>query len=106
MQNNELKDNVDLSAYLLAVEKYKKVENINTQNDFETTSKKWTEKRKQICSLCFVEVFKFQEKQVQGHSKEFLRNYNTNKKTISWKSHQSQWSLHDKYGWSKVKDWQ
>ena len=30
------------------------------------------------------------------------------KKHISWKSHQSQWSLYDKYGWSntKAKDWQ
>ena len=29
-----------------AVEKCKKVESVNTQNDYETTSKKWTDKRK------------------------------------------------------------
>ena len=31
---------------LLAVEKYKKMESVNTQNDYETTSKKWTDKKK------------------------------------------------------------
>ena len=30
---------------------------------------------------------------------------NVNTKRISWKSQQSQRSLHDKYGWSKAKDW-
>ena len=29
-----------------AVEKYEKVENINTQNDYKTTSEKWTDKKK------------------------------------------------------------
>ena len=29
-------------------------------NDYETSSKKWTDKKK-TCSLCFVNVFKFQE---------------------------------------------
>ena len=39
---------------LHAMEKYKKVENINTQNDYETTSKKNEQiKRKQMCSVCF-----------------------------------------------------
>ena len=50
---------------LHAVEKYEKVDNVNTQNDYETASKKWTDKRKIdllfVCSLCFVNVFKFQE---------------------------------------------
>ena len=31
---------------LHAVEKYEKVKNVNTQNDYETTSKKWTDKKK------------------------------------------------------------
>ena len=31
---------------LHALEKFKKVESINTQNDYETTSKKWTDKKK------------------------------------------------------------
>ena len=34
------------SMYLHAVEKYEKVENVNTQYDYETTSKKWTDKKK------------------------------------------------------------
>ena len=45
-------------------------------------------KRKQTCSLCFVNVF---QKQVQDCSKEFLRNkFNINKKKVFWKSHWSQ----------------
>ena len=34
--------------------KYEKVESINTQNDHETTSKKWTEKKKKnlFCVFC------------------------------------------------------
>ena len=31
---------------LHSVDKYKKVENINTQNDYETIDKKWTDKKK------------------------------------------------------------
>ena len=46
---------------LYAAEKYEKVESINTQNDYETASKKWSDKKKQTCSLCFVNVFKSQE---------------------------------------------
>ena len=53
---------------------------------------------------CF-EFLTIPRKQVQDRSKEFLGNENNNNKKISWKSHWSQWSLHDKYGWSKVKDW-
>ena len=43
----------------LQVQKYEKVENVNTQNDYET-SKKRTDKKTDL-SLCFVNVFKFQE---------------------------------------------
>ena len=44
-----------------------------------------------FCFLCFVNVFKFQEKKVEDCSKEFLGNKNnTNSKKISWKSYQSQ----------------
>ena len=47
-------------------------------------------KRKQTCSLCFVNMFKFQEKKVEDCSKEFLGNKtNTNSKKISWKSYRS-----------------
>ena len=45
---------------LLEVEKCEKVESVNTQNEHETTSKKQTDRRKQTCSLCFVNVFIFQ----------------------------------------------
>ena len=31
---------------LHAMEKYEKVESVNTQNDYETASKKWTNKKK------------------------------------------------------------
>ena len=41
-------------VYLHAVEKYKKVESVNTKNDLETTSKKWTGKKKTnlFCVFC------------------------------------------------------
>ena len=44
---------------LHAMEKDKKVDSVNTHNDYETASKKWTDKRKQTCPPCFVKVFKF-----------------------------------------------
>ena len=56
------------------VEKYEKVESINTQNDYKTTSKKWANKKKKTCSVSFVEVFKFQKKQIQDCLKESLGN--------------------------------
>ena len=38
-----------------AVEKYEKLKSINTQNDQEATSKKWTDKNKtNLFSMCFV----------------------------------------------------
>ena len=61
-------------------------------------------KRKQICSACFANV-QIPRKQVQDLSKEFLGNNNNNNKKTSWKSHQSKWSLHNKYGRSKAEDW-
>ena len=46
---------------LQALEKCEKLKNIDTQNDYKTMSKDWTDKTKQTSSLCFVNVFKFQE---------------------------------------------
>ena len=54
------KKTVIMRVYM--VEEYKKVENANTQNDYKTTSKKWADKKKQTCYLCFVNKFKFQKK--------------------------------------------
>ena len=56
------------------VEKYEKVESINTQNDYKTTSKKWANQKKKTCSVSFAEVFKFQKKQIQDCLKESLGN--------------------------------
>ena len=55
------------------MEKYKKVESVNTQNDYETTDKKKNEqiRRKQTCSLCSVNVFKFQENKFKIVQKNF-----------------------------------
>ena len=44
---------------LHALEKFEKVESTNRQNDYGTTSKDEHIKRKQTCSLGFVNVFKF-----------------------------------------------
>ena len=41
------------------------------QNDYKTTIKKWTDKRKQTCYLCFVNVFKFQENKFKIVQKNF-----------------------------------
>ena len=67
------------------VEINEKEENLNTQTDYETTSKNEQIKRKQTSSLFFVNVFK-----VQDRLKKILRNKNDiNKKKISSKSHPS-----------------
>ena len=67
------------------VEINEKEENLNTQTDYETTSKNEQIKRKQTSSLFFVNVFK-----VQDRLKKILRNTNDiNKKKISSKSHPS-----------------
>ena len=82
---------------LHTVEKYENLESINTQNDYKTTIKKWTDKKK--TNLC-LKVFKFQNnkfKIVQKNLQEIVIK-------ISWKTHRSQWSLHEKYGWSKAED--
>ena len=64
-------------------------------------------KRKQTCSLCFVNVLKFQEKKIKIAQKNFWEiKITLIKENISLKSHQSEWSLDDEYGWSKAKDWQ
>ena len=58
-------------------------------------------KRKQTCSVGFVKVFEFQDNKFKIVQKNFLEII----KKISWKIHQSWWSLQDKYGQSKAKDW-
>ena len=46
-------------VFLNAVEKYDKVENTNTQNDYKITQKRQI---KRTYSLCFVNVFEFKER--------------------------------------------
>ena len=66
---------------LHAVEKYEKVEGVNTQNDYATTSKKNEQiKRKQICSLWFVNKCKFQENKFKIVQNNFLGKNNINTK--------------------------
>ena len=67
--NNNQKDTDTSRVY--TVEKYVKVESINTQNNYKTTSKKWRDKKNQICSLCFVNIFKFQENKFKIILKNF-----------------------------------
>ena len=72
---------------LHTVQKYEKVESVNTQNNYETTSEKRTDKKKKTSSVCFVKVIKFQEnkfKIVQNNFQEIITKKN------SWKIHQSQ----------------
>ena len=59
-------------------------------------------KIKQTCSVSFVKVCQFQDNKFKIVQKNFLEIII---KKIHWKTHQSWWSLHDKYGWSKAKDW-
>ena len=99
------KKSTDPSRVLHAVEKYEKVESVNTQNDWETTSINWTDKKKTNLFCVFCKCLN--SKKTSSRSfKLFLGNNNNNNKKTSWKSHQSQWSLHNKYGWSKAEDWQ
>ena len=53
-----------------------------------------------------VNVFKFQENkfQIVQNNLQEIKMILIKKKI--WKNHQLQWSLHDKYGQSKAKDWQ
>ena len=50
-----------------------------------------------------LECLTIPRKQVRDHSKEFLQNKSNNNKKISWKSHQSQRSLHDNMGGERPK---
>ena len=50
------------SMFLHAAEKYEKMERINAQSDYETASKKWTDKKKIDLFFVFckcVNLFKF-----------------------------------------------
>ena len=53
------------------MEKYKKVENDNTQNDYETTSKTLTDKKKTDLFFVFCKCVLIPRKQVQDRSKNF-----------------------------------
>ena len=98
LQNNEQKKETYLVC-LHAVTKYEKVESINTQNDYKTTSKKWTDKRttNSFCVVCK----SLNPKKTNSRSSTIVMIV----KKISWKTHLSQWSSHDKCGWSKAEDW-
>ena len=61
------------------VEKYEKVESVNTQNEYET-SKKQTDKKKTDLFFVFCKCVYISRKQVEDRSKEFLGNKNINKK--------------------------
>ena len=62
------------------------------------------EQKKKVNLFCmFRKSDENPRKRVQDRSQEFLENNNNDK--ISWKSQWSQYSLHDKYGWSKAKEW-
>ena len=75
------------------------------QNDWETTSINWTDKKKTNLFCVFCKCLN--SKKTSSRSfKLFLGSNNNNNKKTSWKSHQSQWSLQNKYGWSKAEDWQ
>ena len=56
---------------LHTVEKHEKVESINTQNDYKTTSKKLTDKKKTNMFLSFVIMFKFQYNKLKIVQKKF-----------------------------------
>ena len=65
---------------LHTVEKYEKVKSINAQNDYETASKKWTDKKKTNLFCVFCKNDYISRKKVQDCSKKFLGNKNNNKK--------------------------
>ena len=50
---------------LNAVEKYEKVNNVNIQNDYETTNKKLTDKKKGNLFFMFCKCIKFQENKLK-----------------------------------------
>ena len=79
LQNNEQKKETYLVC-LHAVTKYEKVESINTQNDYKTTSKKWTDKRttNSFCVVC--KSLNPKKTNSRSSTKEFLGNNNDSKK--------------------------
>ena len=54
VQNDCKTKRTDSSNALYVVAKCKKVESVNTQNDYKTTSKKWIDKKKtnMFCEFC------------------------------------------------------
>ena len=60
---------------LYTVEKYKKVGNVNTQNDYETTSETW---KREHLFFVFCKCVEIPRKQAQDCSKEFVGNNNSN----------------------------
>ena len=64
------------------MEKYEKVESVNIQNDYETTSKKSTDKKKTNLFCVFCKSAYIQRKQVQDCSKGFLGNNNNEKRFL------------------------
>ena len=61
---------------LHVVEKCRKVERVTRQNDYETTTKKWTDKKKANLFCEFCKSVSIPRKQVQDRSKEILGNDN------------------------------
>ena len=50
------------------------MESVNIQNDFKTTSKKWTDKKKTNLICVFCKSIWIPRKQIQRRSKEYLGN--------------------------------
>ena len=77
MRNKEQKENSVLVHGM---------EIVNTQNDYETTTEKLTDKEKQTCSVSFVKLLKFKQNKSKIVQKNFLKIII---KKISWKTHRS-----------------
>ena len=89
------------------------VESANTKKDYETTSIKWTDKKKTNVFCVFCKSDYISRKQVQDHSKEFLGNTSNNNKDFLEKSpfttiitckcgHGSDWPLISHYLYLKL----
>ena len=59
---------------LNAVANDEKVERVDAQNDYKTTNKNWTDKKKTNLFCEFCKSFSIPRKQVHDCSKEFLGN--------------------------------
>ena len=81
LRNNNQKEKTH-PLCLHTKEKDVKVEGIDTQNDYETTSTKWTDKKKTDLFFAFCKCVWIPRKQVQDCSKEFLGNKNNIDKKI------------------------